>query len=106
MNIRQLHVIWALLLVLAFAAPMAPAWVLCESEAAAAEVCPDNDCDPSDCPEGTGGCAQCGQLGKILAATTNDDLSLPPALPWVFSGLSPCAQEGFIPVIDQPPRNA
>jgi hypothetical protein len=108
MSGRRLHALWVLFLVLAFAAPLAPAWALCESKSAAVEACPDSDCDPSDCPEGTavGGCAQCGQLGKILAATTLADLILPPALPWVFSGISPCAQEGFVPVIDRPPRDA
>lgn len=79
----------------------------CEPEVAACEH-PDPGCGDPGCCDGAapGGCPHCVHFGKILAAAPLGGL---PVRTRLLMNLPPSAAdlpEGFLPVIDQPPRTA
>lgn len=102
---HSLKLLFAVAIVLAL--PTAQVVFHCGPEVAACAVA-DSACGDHGCGEGAapGGCPHCLNLGKILASTPVGGFPVR-AVPLMDVSLSlSFLPEGFLPVIEQPPRGA
>jgi hypothetical protein len=98
---------WLLVLVMGVVLATPQAVLSCEPDVATCEH-QDSGCGDSGCCDGAapGGCPNCMHFGKILAVTNLGGLPIRTRL--LMNLLPPAAElpEGFLPLIDQPPRKA
>ncbi|MDX2079645.1 MAG: hypothetical protein SFU53_02565 [Terrimicrobiaceae bacterium] len=101
---RFFSALLAVLVAVAFASPLTSSLAHCAPPVTA--ECSDAGCTDSGCESSPDGCAHCGHFGKMLAFSEPRSIGTRAAGSLDLSAPAKVLPDGFLPVIDQPPRAA